>query len=70
MRGVVVTNIESDSPSEATLMPGDIIIEIDRKAVTNTDDYKNIASQIKTDKVLTVLVYRKGSTLFVTIGGE
>jgi serine protease Do len=70
MRGVVVTNIESDSPAEATLMPGDIIIEIDRKAVTNTDDYKNIASQIKTDKILTVLVYRKGSTLFVTIGGE
>ena len=70
MRGVVVTDIESDSPAEATLMPGDIIIEIDRKAVTNTDDYKNIASQIKTDKILTVLVYRKGSTLFVTIGGE
>jgi len=70
MRGVVVTNIESDSPAEATLMPGDIIIEIDRKAVTNTDDYKNIASQIKTDKILTVLVYRKGSTLFVTVGGK
>lgn len=70
MRGVVVTDIESGSPAEATLMPGDIIIEIDRKAVTNTDDYRNIASQIKTDKIITVLVYRKGSTLFVTIGGE
>jgi serine protease Do len=70
MRGVVVTDIESGSHAEATLMPGDIIIEIDRKAVTNTDEYKNIVSQIKMDKIITVLVFRKGSTLFVTIGGE
>jgi len=70
MRGVVVTDIESDSPAGATLMPGDIIIEIDRKAVANTEEFKNIVSQIKPDKIITVLVFRKGSTLFVTIGGE
>lgn len=70
MRGVVVTDIEGDSPAETTLMSGDIIIEIDRKAVANTDDYKNIVSQIKPDKIITLLVFRKGSTLFVTIGGE
>ena len=70
IRGVVVTNIESGSAAESTLVPGDVIIEIDRKAVTNTDDYENIVSQIKTGKVITVLIFRKGATLFVTIGGE
>jgi serine protease Do len=70
MRGVLVTDIESGSPAEATLMPGDIIIEIDRKAVANTDDYNSIVSQIKPDKIITLLIFRKGSTLFVTIGGE
>jgi len=70
IRGVVVTNIESGSAAESTLIPGDVIIEIDRKAVTNTDEYENIVSQIKTGKIITVLIFRKGATLFVTIGGE
>jgi serine protease Do len=70
IRGVVVSNIESGSDAEATLMPGDVIIEIDRKAVTNTDDYENIVSQIKANKIITILIFRKGATLFVTIGGE
>jgi len=70
VRGVVVTNIESGSAAESVLIPGDVIIEIDRKAVTNTDEYENIVSQIKTGKVITILIYRKGATLFVTIGGE
>ncbi len=70
MRGVIVTDIESTSPAETTLMPGDIIIEINRKAIANTDDYRNIVSQIKPDKVITLLIFRKGSTLYVTIGGE
>jgi serine protease Do len=45
IRGVVVTDIESLSPAETRLMPGDVILEIN-------------------------LVFRRGSTIFVTISGE
>ncbi|MBI4847079.1 MAG: DegQ family serine endoprotease [Nitrospirae bacterium] len=70
MRGVIVTNIESGSPAETTLIPGDIILEINRKAVANVEDYKALVSEIKPTKDVLLLVFRKGSTIFVTIGGE
>ncbi|RJQ14658.1 MAG: DegQ family serine endoprotease [Nitrospiraceae bacterium] len=70
MRGVVVANIESDSLAETALIPGDVILEINRKAVANVDDYKTIVSEIKPGKDVLLLVFRKGATIFVTIGGE
>jgi len=70
MRGVVVVNIEEGSPAETALMPGDVILEINRRAVASVDNYKDIVSEIKEGKNILLLVYRKGSTLFLSIGGE
>lgn len=70
IRGVVVTNIEADSPSATALIPGDIILEINRKAISNIEDYESIVSKIKSDQDVLLLVFRKGSTLFVTINKE
>jgi serine protease Do len=70
IRGVVVTDIESLSPAETRLMPGDVILEINRKAVSNIDDYEAIVSEIKPDMDMLLLVFRRGSTIFVTISGE
>ncbi|MBI5740851.1 MAG: DegQ family serine endoprotease [Nitrospirae bacterium] len=70
MRGVIITGIEDDSPAESALLPGDVILEINRKAVSNSEDYKNIVSEIRPDKDILLLIFRKGSTIFVTIGGE
>jgi len=70
MRGVFITGIEGGSPAESALLPGDVILEINRKAVSNAEDYKNIVSEIKPDKDILLLIFRKGSTIFVTIGGE
>jgi serine protease Do len=67
MRGVVVTDIEPGSPAETALMPGDVILEINRKAVTGIDDYERIVSRVKPDEDLLLLVYRRGSTIFVTV---
>ncbi len=70
LRGVVITNIESGSPSETALMRGDVLIEINRKAVANIDDYDAAVSQIKPEEDVLLLVFRRGSTIFVTLGGE
>jgi serine protease Do len=70
IRGVVVTDIESGSPAETSLMPGDVILEINRKAISNIDDYEIIVSKIKPEKDVLLLVFRRGSTIFITISGE
>jgi serine protease Do len=70
IRGVVVTDIESGSPAETSLMPGDVILEINRKAISNIEDYENIVSKIKPDEDVLLLVFRRGSTIFITISPE
>ncbi|MEF9437543.1 MAG: PDZ domain-containing protein [Candidatus Mariimomonas ferrooxydans] len=67
IRGVVVSSIESDSPASARLARGDVILEINRKAISNTDDYDAVVSRIKPDENILLLVFRKGSTVFITI---
>jgi serine protease Do len=50
-------------------MPGDVILEINRKAISSIDDYEAIVSKIKKDQDLLLLVFRRGSTIFVTLSG-
>ena len=70
LRGVVITNIERGSPSETALMRGDVLMEINRKAVANIDDYEVMVSQIKPEQDILLLVFRRGSTIFVTLSGK
>jgi serine protease Do len=70
IRGVVVAEVESGSPAETRLLPGDVILEVNRKAISNLDDYEAIVSKIEPDMDLLLLVFRRGSTIFVTISGE
>jgi len=70
IRGVVVTEVESGSPAETKLIPGDVILEINRKAVANVEDYEAIVSRIKPHEDVLLLVFRRGSSIFITISGE
>jgi serine protease Do len=70
IRGVVVTEIETGSPSESRLIPGDVLLEINRRAISNLEDYETIVSKIKPDRDVLLLVFRRGSTIFVTVSGE
>ncbi len=70
MRGVVVTNVEGGSPSENRLLPGDVILEINRRAISSIEDYEATVSKIKPDMDLLLLVFRRGSTVFVAISAE
>ncbi|MCM8800661.1 MAG: Do family serine endopeptidase [Candidatus Omnitrophica bacterium] len=47
-RGVVVVNVEPNSPAdEAGIMPGDVIVEINREPINNLSDYKRITQKLK-----------------------
>ncbi|UCH80389.1 MAG: PDZ domain-containing protein, partial [Nitrospiraceae bacterium] len=70
LRGVVITSIESGSPSETALMRGDVILEINRKAIADVDDYEAWVSQIESEQDVLLLIFRRGSTIFVTLSGE
>ncbi|MBC8412365.1 DegQ family serine endoprotease, partial [bacterium] len=39
IRGVVVTGIKPGSPAEGALMPGDILLEVNRRAIPGISDY-------------------------------
>ncbi|MEK7272062.1 MAG: DegQ family serine endoprotease [Nitrospirota bacterium] len=67
IKGVIVAEIGPDSPAEGKLMEDDIIQEINRKAISNLKDYESTASEIKPDEIVLLLVFRKGSSVFITI---
>jgi serine protease Do len=45
-------------------------MEINREKVTNTEDYEAIVSQIKPDEDILLLIFRNGSSLFVTLSAK
>jgi len=70
IRGVIVSNIEPDSPAMTRLLRGDIILEINRKAISSVKEYEAVVSKIRKDEDILLLIFRNGSTLFVTISAE
>jgi serine protease Do len=72
VRGALVTNVDPNSNAyEDGLRPGDVILEIERKAVANADEAVELSNNFKGNKVL-LRVWSRGSTkyLFVTVGGD
>ena len=67
VEGVLVTNIEEDSPASEALHRNDVIQEINRKEIKNVDDYDRVVSKIGKDESVLILVYRAGGYLYITI---
>jgi serine protease Do len=67
-QGVVVRNVESDSPAaEAGIREGDVIVEVNRHAIHNAADLKHqLDGQAKGTPVL-MLVHRGDMNLFVAV---
>ncbi len=70
VKGVIVSDVEEDSPAAGVLMQGDIIQEINRKRVGSVKEYQEVAAGIKKDENILLLVYRGGSSLFITLSGK
>ncbi len=67
VEGVLVTNIEEDSPASEALRRNDVIQEINRKEIKDVDDYDRVVSKIGKDESVLILVYRAGGYLYITI---
>lgn len=69
--GVVVTDIEADSPAErAGLRTGDIIREINRKPVKDVRDFERLTNQLRPNAPVLLLLNRGNATIFLSLSGE
>jgi len=66
--GVVVTAVEPGSVAdEAGIRRGDVVMEVDRKAIRNVDDYKKAVAGVRKGRGVLFLVRRGDSTLFLAL---
>jgi serine protease Do len=70
IQGVVVTGVDEDSRALSVLKRGDIILEINRRAVHNTAEYMGTASKIAKKDDILLLVMRGGFAQYVTLSGQ
>jgi len=70
LKGVVVSNIDENSPATMVLMQGDVIQEINRQKVTSVKDYEDLVAKIKPEEDILLLVFRNGSSVYITLSGR
>lgn len=70
LSGVIVSNVSQDSPASMLLTQGDVIMEINRVKILNTKDYEDIVARLKPDQDILLLIFRNGSSLFITLSAK
>jgi serine protease Do len=68
--GVIVSGIEEGSAAGGILAQGDILIEINKKKIASLKDYEAAASKIKSGEDILLLIFRNGSTIYVTLSAR
>ncbi len=67
VNGVVITEINANSPARSSLQANDVIQEIGRQQVQNIQDYDKVVSKIGGKDAVLLLIYRDGGSLYITI---
>ncbi|MBV8392278.1 MAG: PDZ domain-containing protein, partial [Alphaproteobacteria bacterium] len=70
VKGVVVTAVKPDSPAaEKQLQPGDVILEVDQKAVSTPQEVADIVGKVQSQKKRSVLLFveRQGDPRFAAL---
>jgi serine protease Do len=70
LKGVIVSDVDDDSPAASMLLQGDVIQEVNRQKITNVTEYEKVVSRIKPGNDILILVFRGGSSLFITLSDK
>ncbi len=66
--GVVILDVAPGTPaSRSGLVPGDVIVEVDRTEVTGVADYSEADRSVKVNEQVLLLVERQGQSLYVGV---
>src|SRR3984893_344666 len=68
VHGVVVTNVDPDSPAAQYLEQGDVILSINRQEVNSVADFNKLAAEAKGKTLLRIL--HEGQPVFVVISPD
>ena len=69
--GVVITNVQPGSvAANSGLAPGDVILEINKKKITNLDGYGRSMDSAKPGQNILFLVQRGSNTIYVALKPE
>ena len=63
--GVVITGIESDDAWRVGLRPGDVILMINNRDVSDLDDFEALAADIEPNRAVALRVWRNGTANFI-----
>jgi len=70
IKGVVITDVDEESPAEGILKKNDVIMEINRNNINNTKDYEESVSRIKPADDILLLVFRQNSAFYITLSSR
>ena len=66
--GVIITNVERNSPAfDAGLRRGDLILEVNKKSISNLNDFSKALGKVKKGDIILMLAKRNGHNRFITI---
>ena len=67
-KGVVIVKVEPGSPADdAEMKKGDVIKEINKKAINNVEDFNRIAASIRKNDSVLLFINRSGKKFFVIL---
>jgi serine protease Do len=66
-RGAIITDIDPDSPAARVLQPGDVILQVNRKPVTNMNEASTALRAVPSGRAVGMLIMRRGQEQFVTV---
>jgi serine protease Do len=67
-RGVLVVGVKAGSTAEDMgVREGDLILEVNRKAVTSLKSYDRVAAGLAKDQAVLLLLKRKGQAIYLTL---
>ncbi|MEO5741510.1 MAG: PDZ domain-containing protein, partial [Vicinamibacterales bacterium] len=66
-KGAIVTEVDPDSPAARVLQPGDVIVQVNRKPVTNATEASAALRAVPSGRAVGLLIVRRGQEQFVTV---
>ena len=66
-RGAIVTEVDPDSPAARVLQPGDVILQVNRRQVTNANEASTALRAVPSGRAVGMLIMRRGQEQFVTV---